>query len=299
MTSVTLNETPVHATIISSISAALNREIPKEFRVWANTTAGKRLCNPDLQVVYQPPGNLRLAAIFALEIGFAQDSKSLKEAVDRLLLETPVKVCVMIDVKESPKYRSPAVKDKDTEYKKMKSKGEETKKNKGTKRESNLKILLSQRRKTTWEDSFHYQDEDNLLSPISIFGLQWVGELTGVVQVFAKGPMPGEILEKTKNIVSETHLQLLVRTDSRVCMFWGPFLLRLTRNLAILWNPRAVGQAAGREASEQTKKDSRRTSLRGRRNARFRPIPQPERQACGFHASRRRKISERVLCGLG
>lgn len=218
MTSVTLEESAVHATVVGSVSDALRRgiDIPREFQIWGNTSVGEDISSPDLQLVYEPPGDGPLATIFAVEVGFSQDSEDLKERVNQLFLETPVKVCVMVDIKEAPKYKSPFARDKDIKYKKAKYK--ETTNKKETQRKTNLEIYQSQSRITTLQDSFRYQDEDDKLSPILIYGVQWVGTLTGVIQVFAKDPATGEVVEKMDKMVSGSYLLLPDRTGSIYCV---------------------------------------------------------------------------------
>ena len=145
-------------------------------------TAETDASHPDFQVRYKTPGGNQ--PIFALEVGFSQSSKSLEKRVRQLFRETAVRACIMVDIKETPSYNNPFT------Y------GSEEVRN------ANLEKYNSEQQRTTPRRSLHVLDSNNPFSPILIHGVQWVGELTGVVQVFGKDPETGEAAEKTKKMVS-------------------------------------------------------------------------------------------------
>lgn len=151
--------------------------------MWANggmwSDVGHDELSPDLQLIRHLE-RFRSVPVFALMVGFAHSSEKLKERAKELILQTPVKVCMMVDIKESPVYENPLVRDK-----------------------KNWDILESQSSTITMNDSVRYLDKEEETSPILIYEIPWAGRLTGVVQVFAKDLVTGGIIEETPKMVSD------------------------------------------------------------------------------------------------
>ena len=135
-----------------------------------------------MQYMTKTPGGNQ--PIFALEVGFSQSSKSLEGRVWDLLRDTAVKVCIVVDIRETPSYNNPLT------Y------GTEEVRNDNVEKYSLERLRITPRR------SLHLLDDNNPFSPILIHGVQWAGELTGAVQVFGKDPKTGKAVEKTKKMVS-------------------------------------------------------------------------------------------------
>lgn len=195
MTSIRLKQSDIHATVMTTIMlTGIFFHLSDDFQIQLDssvfaadgTLKEVNTLYPDAQVSYHAPGGYPRFleyALFALEIGFSQPIEEVEERVRRLLRMTAIKTCIMFVIEETPHYRNP-----------FKRGVLETCK-------ANIETYASQRQKTSPDNSVHKLDSDSRCSPVLIHGVQWVGEMTGVVQVFVKDSETGEAVERTKKMV--------------------------------------------------------------------------------------------------
>ncbi|WEW56949.1 hypothetical protein PRK78_002408 [Emydomyces testavorans] len=117
--------------------------------------------------------------LFAVQVGFSQASDNLETKVKDLVQKTTVRVALMIDIKEKPMYKNPFRKQK------------------------NIDLYRSERNSQPagFETLLHRSCEGcPLFSPVFMYGLQWTGEFSASVQVFAKDLTTGKPVNKTERI---------------------------------------------------------------------------------------------------
>lgn len=103
-----------------------------------------------------------------------------------------MEVVIAVDIKETPSYKNP-----------LKKKYEDPSKE-GHYPNQFYEPLRQQKGPQT---PIYFEDSQSPShSPVLIHGVRWVGELTGLVQVFAKDPETGKIVAKTKKVVSTENI---------------------------------------------------------------------------------------------
>ena len=182
-----------------------NVGVPERVPIFGPDTivAPPRISDPDLQLVFEEPGSASsktsLRPTLAVEVAGAQSSDELELRARELLRETSARVVIAIDIKEHPKYDNPL---------------EESKK--FVKLDQFCQAL--RHGSDRWEgellqDLAELADERVPYSPTFIRGLRWVGELTGIIQVFAKDSKTGAIVARTKKLVGSECL-IYMRRES-------------------------------------------------------------------------------------
>jgi hypothetical protein len=231
----------VHERIIGLVRDELAHLLPRgEFRAVGNHSISPGLSDPDLQLLQSGKGKRIPKSIFAIEVGFSQPSEDLEERVKRLLRESTVKVAMLFDIKETPKYKNPFT---INEPKNLRRTGNmsKTTDTKPTTAEIHIETYKSQRSQTDLESSLCLEDSRNPYSPVFIYGVRWVGELTGVVQVFAKDPVSGDVVARTKKTVRANREYATARCTNIV-------------DLAFLWATRGDGSTVEAKAEEAEEK---------------------------------------------
>lgn len=109
MTAVRQKQTEAHECITGEVSSRLRRLLPNDrFIVLGNTGLGAGLSTPDIQLIYQQKepkyDNL---PVLAIEVGFSQHTEDLKQKAKALVRKSAVNIAIMIDIKETPKYKNP------------------------------------------------------------------------------------------------------------------------------------------------------------------------------------------------
>ncbi|EZF28864.1 hypothetical protein H101_07446 [Trichophyton interdigitale H6] len=180
-TSIQLRQVSIHNCVISNVSAQLRKLMPldpKRFSFMEDTEIDDALPGPDLQMVWL--SNIGVIPVLAMEVGFSQPSLDLEMTIRNLLQKTSVKVGILVDIKESPSYKNPLRKEQNIEICKAAMQASTDK----------PELLIDQ-----------YCAGRELFSPVVLYGIQWVGELTAAVQVFGKDSVTGDVVARTPRVV--------------------------------------------------------------------------------------------------
>ncbi|EFE32630.1 uncharacterized protein ARB_00455 [Trichophyton benhamiae CBS 112371] len=179
-TSIQLRQVSIHECVISNVSAQLRNLMPlrpKRFSFMKNTEIDDDLPDPDLQMVWR--SNMGVIPVLAMEVGFSQPSLDLEMTIRKLLQKASVKVGILVDIKESPSYKNPL------------------------RNEQNIEICKAAMQASTDKPELlieQYCAGRELFSPVVLYGIQWVGELTAAVQVFGKDSVTGEVVARTPRV---------------------------------------------------------------------------------------------------
>ncbi|KDB20272.1 hypothetical protein H109_07776 [Trichophyton interdigitale MR816] len=184
-TSIQLRQVSIHNCVISNVSAQLRKLMPldpKRFSFMEDTEIDDALPGPDLQMVWL--SNIGVIPVLAMEVGFSQPSLDLEMTIRNLLQKTSVKVGILVDIKESPSYKNPLRKEQNIEICKAAMQASTDK----------PELLIDQ-----------YCAGRELFSPVVLYGIQWVGELTAAVQVFGKDSVTGDVVARTPRVTFFGH----------------------------------------------------------------------------------------------
>lgn len=182
--------------MLACLSKQLIHYIPWNERIdfFQNYELKEHLSDPNLQLCYSPKSEGEYRPLLTVEIGFSQPSEDLENTIKAYLERTSVKVALMFDFKESPKYKNPFV----------------TRKAAGKDRAADQKSWLNREnleyskkfyREECIRGSFCLENNDPY-SPELVNGLRWAGGVTGLVQVFSKNPETGTAVARTNKMVS-------------------------------------------------------------------------------------------------
>lgn len=170
MTSIHNKDGPIQSGVLCSISSQLLQELrfrSKYFFGMANTSLSERVPVPGLQVTYDGGGTAgaRNVPILAVEIGFTESAKAIKEVMGQILdnPDTPhLKAGITVDIKEDPPYENPLL----------------NAQNAVIEQGPPLPVVLD----------FDEGPDGSLWK----FGIRWVGSMTATVQVWKKDPNSGK-----------------------------------------------------------------------------------------------------------
>lgn len=196
-----MKQTALHVNVVEYINGQIRRDVPRNREIIraANYRFIEGLSEPDFQIRYRQIGNPMSDPGIAFEIGFSQPSEELEQKVKALLENSPAKVAVLFDFKESPNYRNPFIWYKTGNG--NRAQADKTNRTVPLNR-TNIEIFKSQRQQTDAENSMCLENSRNPYGPLLVYGLRWVGELTGSVQVFAKDLETGKAIARTRKMVS-------------------------------------------------------------------------------------------------
>ena len=163
-----------------------------KFRFRENSFPSATVADPDLVLLHRT-SELNKTPVFAIEVGSSEPSKDLEEKGRRLLRATNVKAVLLIDIKEYPAYENPT-----GEYKGGSKQG--------LFKEDNIKAYKDAYTEQGSEAKAETRgDNGNPYSPTYMYSIAWVNELNVVAHVLAKDSGSGEIVEKSKKVLSTKH----------------------------------------------------------------------------------------------
>ncbi|EFR04587.1 hypothetical protein MGYG_07593 [Nannizzia gypsea CBS 118893] len=150
---------------------------PRRFSFLGETEIDDDISNPDLQMVWH--SEAEFTPVPAMEVGFSQPSLDLEMKVKELLQKTSIKIGILVDIKESPSYKNPL------------------------RKEQNIEICKAAMQASTEKPerlTYQYCAGREWFSPVVLYDIQWVGELTAAVQVFGKDPVTGKVVTRTPRV---------------------------------------------------------------------------------------------------
>ncbi|KAM5494515.1 hypothetical protein McanMca71_000558 [Microsporum canis] len=196
MTTIRNSPTPLHQWVLSSISHSLQSQIPRDVRILSDSLLEipenmmEDIIIPDLQVLHKKQGTTGDFPVLVVEVGFSQQYESLKYATCRAIDETQsVNVSLMINLKETPAFRTPLLCPSSGVYR-----------HPVTKKNVDKNAILA------WLNSSEGgnpppENPSDPESPLLFLGARWVGRIEGSLEVWIRDTKTGKAVRKLKPVL--------------------------------------------------------------------------------------------------